>query len=65
MDDTNTPDAQQLADEDLAAELRDHGHSWAFVADTLNVTTTTAKHFAAAADTRAAARAARHQIALF
>lgn len=37
---TATPhaDTGQHADEDLAADLRDHGHTWPDIADTLGTT---------------------------
>jgi hypothetical protein len=51
--------------EDLAADLRDHGHTWADIATAVNLTPYTAQQAARRADARAAERAAREQIALF
>lgn len=54
-----------ISDEDLAAQLRDHGHTWPEIADTLHITVNTAKKYAAAADQRAHDRAHKHQTSLF
>ncbi|MYR08974.1 hypothetical protein GTV32_22845 [Gordonia sp. SID5947] len=51
--------------EDLAADLRDHGHTWAAIAAAVNLTPYAAQQAANRADTRAAERAARNQITLF
>ena len=51
--------------EDLAADLRDHGHTWADIANAVNLTPYAAQQAANRADARAAERAARAQIALF
>lgn len=51
--------------EDLAANLRDHGLTWADIATAVNLTPYAAQQAARRADARAAERAAREQIALF
>lgn len=51
--------------EDLAADLRDHGHTWAVIAEAVNLTPYAAQQAAQRADQRAATQAARDQIALF
>ncbi len=51
--------------EDLAADLRDHGHTWADIANAVNLPAHLAQQAAHRADVRAADRADRAQIALF
>ncbi|MFW0797618.1 hypothetical protein AAFP30_27700 [Gordonia sp. CPCC 205515] len=51
--------------EDLAADLRDHGHTWAEIAAAVNLTPYAAQQAANRADRRARTRAERDQIALF
>lgn len=63
MSPTDRLDDQQA--EDLAADLRDHGHTWADIAAAVNLTPYAAQQAAHRADQRAADRAARNQIALF
>lgn len=61
----HTDDPQQHADEDLAADLRDHGHTWPDIAATLGTTIAAAKKYAAASDRRAHDTALRDQATLF
>ncbi len=63
MSDNDTLDDH--AAEDLAADLRDHGHPWTAIADAVNLPPHLAQQAAARADARAAERLARDQIALF
>lgn len=55
----------QRDDEDHAATLRDRGHSWSAIADTLGTTPATAKLYAQASDKRLAEHHASTQYALF
>lgn len=51
--------------EDLAADLRDHGHTWTDIARETNLTPYAAQQAAGRADRRAAEIAAQQQTALF
>ena len=59
------PDAHDREIGDLAADMREHGRSWADIAHDLALPQATVKHAAEQAHQRAAERAARDQIALF
>lgn len=57
--------AQDRELQELAADLREHGHSWTEIAYELALPEATVKLAADQAHQRAADRAAREQIALF
>ncbi|MDH3026224.1 hypothetical protein M0655_23490 (plasmid) [Gordonia amicalis] len=59
------PDAQDREVQDLAAEMREHGRSWADIAHDLALPEVVVKRAADQAHQRAAELAARDQIALF
>lgn len=59
------PDAQDRELGDLAADLREHGRSWADIAYDLALPEATVKRAAKQAHQRAAELTARDQIALF
>ncbi|MCZ4537752.1 hypothetical protein O4159_20320 [Gordonia terrae] len=59
------PDAQDRDLGDLAADMREHGRSWADIAHDLAIPVATAKLAVDQARQRAAELAARDQIALF
>ena len=59
------PDAQDRELGDLAADMREHGRSWADIAHDLALPEATVKLAVAQAHQRAAELAARDQIALF
>ncbi len=59
------PDAQARELGDLAADMREHGRSWADIAHELALPETTVKRAVDQAHQRAAELAARDQIALF
>ena len=59
------PDAQDREIQDLAADMREHGRSWADIAHELAIPVATAKLAVDQAHQRAAELAARDQIALF
>ena len=59
------PDAQDRELGDLAADMREHGRSWADIAHDLAIPVATAMLAADQAHQRAAELAARDQIALF
>ena len=59
------PDAHDREIQDLAADLREHGRSWADIAHDLALPEATVKRAAEQAHQRAAELAARDQIALF
>ncbi len=62
---TDDPDAQDREIQDLAADMREHGHSWADIAHELALPEATVRIAAAQAHQRAAECVARDQIALF
>lgn len=62
---TDDLDAQDREIQDLAADMRERGRSWADIAHELAIPVATAKLAAAQAHHRAAERVARDQIALF
>ncbi|PZT97264.1 MAG: hypothetical protein DI630_21960 [Gordonia sp. (in: high G+C Gram-positive bacteria)] len=62
---TDDLDAQDREIQDLAADMRDHGRSWADIAHELALPEATVKHAVDQAHQRAAELAARDQIALF
>ena len=59
------PDAHDREIQDLAADMREHGRSWTDIAHDLALPEATVKLAVAQANQRAAALAARDQIALF
>lgn len=59
------PDAQDRELGDLAADMREHGRSWADIGHDLALPEATVKLAVAQSHQRAAERAAREQIALF
>ncbi|MCK8615335.1 hypothetical protein [Gordonia sp. C13] len=59
------PDAHDREIQDLAADMRQRGRSWADIAYELALPQATVKRAAEQAHQRAAERAARTQIALF
>ncbi|MBY4576074.1 hypothetical protein ACN94_22410 [Gordonia paraffinivorans] len=59
------PDTQDREIQDLAADMREHGRSWADIAHDLALPEATVKRAADQARQRAAELAARDQIALF
>ncbi|MDS1116378.1 hypothetical protein RD149_21780 [Gordonia westfalica] len=59
------PDAQDRELQDLAADMREHGRSWADIAHDLALPEATVKRAVDHAHQRAAELAARDQIALF
>ena len=59
------PDAQDREIQDLAADMRERGRSWADIAHDLALPEATVKLAVAQAHQRAAELAARDQIALF
>ena len=61
----DAPDAHDREVQDLAADMREHGRSWADIAHDLALPEATVKLAAAQAHQRAAELAAREQIALF
>ncbi|MBY4575446.1 hypothetical protein ACN94_22020 [Gordonia paraffinivorans] len=58
-------DARDREIQDLAADMREHGHSWADIAHDLALPEVTVKRAVDQARQRAAELAARDQIALF
>lgn len=56
---------QQRLDEDCAAQMRHHGHTWAAIAAELGVSVATARRYADASDRRVLERARRDQLSLF
>ncbi len=62
---TDDLDAQDREIGDLAADMREHGRSWADIAHDLALPEATVKRAADQARRRAAELAARDQIALF
>lgn len=62
---TDDLDAQDREVQDLAADLREHGRSWADIAHDLALPESTIRIAVAQAHHRAAERVARDQIALF